>query len=191
MSQERNPDPFADISSLRLSQDFAGDLAVQKVITTVPCRKPQRGEFFQVRPGEEWRCPAALIEDVDNREQYLVVGSALQAELAADIRAVCLYLCVNRQGSVFLWPAKLPNDGGRPNSWNESALRAAKEAESAWIRMQANMSAGMYDVFKAIGELPAPDWPDLRFNEILKTCFAGRLIESVDHVVLMKLRGEI
>ena len=48
------PDPF-DPESLRLTQDFAGAVAVKKVLTTVPCRKPNRHEFVRVWSGDEWR----------------------------------------------------------------------------------------------------------------------------------------
>ena len=45
---DNNPasDPF-DPAALRLSQDFASSIGVKKVLTVVPCRKPNRHEFVR------------------------------------------------------------------------------------------------------------------------------------------------
>jgi hypothetical protein len=185
---DRAPDPF-DPAALRLSQDFASSIGVKKVLTTVPCRKPNRHEFVRVRPGEEWRLETGVFEDKVNRETYLV-SRDLWAELSGDVYPACLFLAVSRQNDVSLWPAKLPGADGRSNSWNESALAAAKLAESRWIRMAANLPGGMYDVFEAAGELSEPTWPELTFQQILKLCFKDRFIQSIDHAAIRALRGE-
>ena len=44
------PDPF-DPAALRLGADYSEGLGVRKVITTVPNRKPNKSEWFRVRPG--------------------------------------------------------------------------------------------------------------------------------------------
>jgi hypothetical protein len=182
------PDPF-NLESLRLSQDFASSIGVKKVLTTVPCRKPNRHEFVRVRAGEEWRLETAVFEDRVQREVYLV-NQALAPELAGEVYPVCLFLAVNRQGDVFLWPSKLPGADGRSNPWNDSALAAARLAEAKWIRLVANMAGGMYDTYEAAGELAEPTWPELSFQEIVKLCFKQRFIESVGHPVVRALRGE-
>jgi len=184
---EPTPDPF-DPAALRLSQDFASSIGVKKVLTTVPCRKPNRHEFVRVRPGEEWRLETGVFEDKVNREVYLVSRN-LWSELAGEVYPVCLFMAVNRQGDAFLWPCKLPGSDGRSNTWNDSALAAARLAEVKWIRLAANMPGGMYDTFEAAGELAEPTWPELSFSEVLKLCFKQRLIESVDHPAIRALRG--
>ena len=115
--------PF-DPASLRLDQDFASTLGVRKVLTTVPCRKPNRHEFVRVRPAEEWRLETGIFEDKTNREVYLVRRD-LWPELAGEVYPVCLFLTVNRQSDVFFWPVKLPGADGKSNVWNDSALAAA------------------------------------------------------------------
>jgi hypothetical protein len=181
------PDPF-DPAALRLSQDFASSIGVKRVLTTVPCRKPNRHEFVRVHPGEDWRLETGVFEDKVNREVYLVQRD-LWAELAGEVYPVCLFLAVNRQGDVFLWPVKLPGSDGRSNTWNESALAAARLSEAKWVRVAANMPGGMYDVFEAAGELSEPTWPELSFSEVLKLCFKDRFIRSVDHPAIRALRG--
>lgn len=180
-------DPF-DPESLRLSQDFASSIGVKKVLTTVPCRKPNRHEFVRVRPGEDWRLETGVFEDKVNRDVYLVAKS-LWSELLGEVAPVCLFLSVNRQGDVFVWPCKLPGADGRSNMWNDSALAAARLAESSWIRLAANMGGGMYDTYEAAGELSEPTWPELSFREILKLCFKDRFIQTADHPVIRALRG--
>ena len=183
------PDPF-DPESLRLGQDFASSVGVKKIVTTVPCRKPNRHEFVRVRPGPEWRLETAAFEDKTTREVYLV-DKALWSELAGEIYAVCLFTTINRQGDVVLWPVKLPGPDGRSNNWNESALAAAGLAETRWVRLAANMTAGMYDTYEATGELAEPEWPAMEFPALLKLCFKGRCIESPEHPVMRALRGEV
>ena len=92
-------------------------------------------------PGEEWRLETGVFEDKVNREIYLVQRD-LWAELAGEVYPVCLFLAVNRQGDVFMWPVKLPGSDGRVNTWNDSALAAARLAETKWVRVAANMPGG-------------------------------------------------
>jgi hypothetical protein len=182
------PDPFSP-ESLRLGQDFAASVGVKRILTTVPARKPNRHEFVRVRPGEDWRLETAVFEDRLTRDVY-IVDRRLWSELGTEIYPVCLFLATNRQGDVFLWPVKLPGPDGRSNTWNDSSLAAARLAEQSWIRVTANMAAGMYDTFEATGELPEPEWPELTFSEILRLCFRDRFIQDIDHPVLRSLRGE-
>jgi hypothetical protein len=110
--------------------------------------------------------------------------------LAEEVFPVCLFLAINRQNDVFLWPVKLPRGDGRSNSWNESALAGAEAAENRWVRISANMTAGQYDVFQAQAELTDPTWPELSFKEILRLAFKDRFIKDADHPMLRQLRGE-
>lgn len=185
---DKAADPF-DPASLRLSQDFASTIGVKKVLTVVPCRKPNRQEFVQVHPGEEWRLETGMFEDKLNQGFYLV-QQHLWAELSSEVFPVCLFLATNRQGDVFLWPVKLTGIDGRSNTWNDSALAAARLAETQWVRVVANTSGGMYNAFEAADKLSAPEWPDLSFAEILKLAFKDRFITTLDHPIIRALRGK-
>lgn len=188
--EPQTPDPY-DPERFRLSQDFAANAGVKKILTKVSCRKPDRQEFIRVRPDEGWRLQTVIFEDRNgiNSEAYLIEPDLL-AELAEEIRPVCIFCTVNRQGDLFLWPVKVPGSDGRTNAWNESALAAAQHAESHWIRVVANRHAGMYDIYEATTELPEPQWPDLTFAEILRLCFQDRHIKDRSHPLLRRLRGE-
>jgi hypothetical protein len=186
-SPELNP---FDPEQLKLSQDFASTVGVKKVLTAIPCRKPNRHEFVRVRPGAEWRLETVVFEDKLNQTVYLV-KNAMGSELGEEVTPVCLFPTVNRAGDVSIWPVKLPGYDGKTNSWNESAAAAAKLAESKWTRVASNMPAGRYDTFVATGTLSDPEWPELSMTEILKLCFQDRFIEDADHPVVRSLRGAI
>jgi len=183
------PDPF-DPAALRLGADYAEGLGVRKVITMVPNRKPNKSEWFQVRPGEEWRLQTAVLELEKGveRSTYLVAPS-LWADLSGEIAPALLLTCVNRANDLFLWRIKLPGSDGRSNTWTDSALQIAKAAETTWCRMVSDMANGIYTHYEPTGELPDPRWPELSFNEILRLAFRGRMIDSLDHPIIRELRG--
>ena len=126
------PDPF-DPAALRLGADYAEGLGVRKVITLVPNRKPNKSEWFQVRPGEAWRLQTAVLELERGieRSTYLVAPS-LWAELSGEISPALLLTCINRANDLFLWRIKLPGPDGRSNTWTESALEIAQAAAGTW-----------------------------------------------------------
>jgi hypothetical protein len=66
-----------------------------------------------------------------------------------------------------------------------------RAAQDRWVRVNANMDAGGYDLMYAEGNLPDPKWPDMTWGDILMRAFKGRVIDSLDHPVCRKLRGEI
>ncbi|MDZ4784248.1 MAG: hypothetical protein SGJ19_28710 [Planctomycetia bacterium] len=185
---EAAPDPF-DLDRLRLSQNFGETLGVKKMLTTLRCRKPDRQEFVRVMPGDEWRLQTAILEDRINREDY-IVDPRLHGDVAEFLQPVVLLLATTKQNNPFLWRCKLPSSDGRPNAWNDSMLAAAHAAETKWVRVAANMQAGLYDVFVASGELAEPEWPELSFQQCVKLCFQSRFIAVLDHPVLKQLRGE-
>jgi hypothetical protein len=53
------------------------------------------------------------------------------------------------------------------------------------------MSLGAYEIAEAQGTLSDPEWPDLSIGELLRIAFKGRLVDTIDHPILQKLRGEI
>lgn len=187
-------DPFApaELAKLRLSQDFAGMAQVKPVLTNVAARKPHKQEFIRVRPGEENRFDTGCFIDKESREAYMV-SPAVWDLLVGDVTPTLLVVCISRNSPVpFLWPLTLPATDGRPNRWHESALEAATIAEKQWLKVVADMSAGCYVPMVACGNLPEPDWSDVpSLPEMLRLAFKGRFIDSAQHPVLRRLRGDV
>lgn len=180
-------DPF-DVASLRLSQDFISSAGVVKVLTTVPVRKPDRQWFVRVNPDPAFRLETAVLELKEENETYLVAPS-LWNELPGEIVPKLLLTTMNRQGTVFLWPIRMPDENGRLDEWNRSALAGAKLAETQWVRISSDRGLGAYGVSVATGDLPDPEWPDKPFKEILRIAFRDRFIDSMNHPVVLRLRG--
>jgi len=186
---EGQTDPF-DLESLRLSQNFGELVGVKKLLKTVPVRKPGKQDFFRVRPGEDWRLETAVLELKEDRETYLV-APGLWSELPGELVPKVLFNTINRQGVVAIWPVRLSGEGGRQDNWSRSALEAADLGQRIWIRLVANMSLGGYEIYQATrDDLPEPIWPDLSFQEILKIAFQDRFIQTLDHSVIRRLKGE-
>jgi hypothetical protein len=184
------PDPF-DPASLRLTGDFAAASGVKKHLLYFPVRKPDKTWFVRTHPDEGYRLQTAVIELKEDRETYLV-NPKLWSELAAEktFSPRALLTAVNRQGTHFIWPCRLPGTDGKLDDWGSSMLEAAKLARDAWVRVTANMPLGAYDVFEATGNLAEPVWPEAPFCELLRVAFKGRMIDTLDHPVLRRLRGE-
>jgi hypothetical protein len=139
-----------------------------------------------------YRLDTAVIELKEDRETYLVAPH-LWADLATEslFGPRALFTAVNRQGVLFLWQVKLPGADGKLDEWSRSALEAADLAAKGWVRVQANMALGAYEVFQATGTIPEPEWPPQPFKELLRVAFRDRFIDALDHSVLRRLRGEV
>ena len=179
------PDPF-DIASLRLNQSFLETAGVKKLLTTVPARKPSPQDFVRVHPAPEYRENFAMIDLKDDREDYLV-QPAILPELAGEVVYKTLFTAINRQGIVFLWPVRLPDD--RKSEWLRSAREAAELAMTQWVRLKANLSLGAYEITVAESVMADPVWPELSFQDLLRIAYRDRMITTLDHPVVKRLRG--
>ncbi len=175
------------LAQLRISQDFASKLGAKRLVTTIPIRNPKRNEFVRVHPTME---PMLVYTLVDEQETF--VGTAdIAGSFPGDMVPKLLVPTITRQRTLFLWALRVPGEDGRINNWHASARDAAARAVHAWVRVQANMALGAYEVYEAVGEIPDPEWPELAMDEIVRIAVRGRVIDSLDHPVLRKLRGEV
>ena len=179
-------DPF-DPATLRLDQSFTNP-SVKKLLATVPIRKPRPQDFVRVHPGLEFRGTFGLIEFNEDREYYLLPPEIAHA-LPGEFRPCSVYTSITRQEKVFLWPVKLPNPDGRQNEWHRSAAEAVRLAEAKWVRIKADMQLGAYEISVAEAALSEPNWPDYAFSDLLRIAFRDRLVDTLDHLVIKKLRG--
>jgi hypothetical protein len=187
VGQEPPPDPF-HLDNLRLSQSFIDTAGVKKLLTTVPVHKPNPQDFVRVHPSADYRMNAPMIELKVEREEY-VIARSLVPELAGEFACKTLFTAINRQRVVFLWPVRLPDPDGRPMEWWRSAREAAELAMTKWLRVKANMALGAYEMATAGSVMSEPEWPDVPFQEIIRLAFRDRLITSLDHPVIKRLRG--
>jgi hypothetical protein len=181
------PDPF-DIASLRLNPSFIETAGVKKLLTTVPVRRPSPQDFVRVHPAPEYRENFAVIEIKDDREEYLVHPTILP-DLTGEVVLKTVFTAINRQGVTFLWPVRLPAPDDRRSDWPRSAREAAELATTRWVRVKANMSLGAYEITTTESVIADPVWPELSFQELVSIAFRGRIITTLDHPVIKRLRG--
>jgi hypothetical protein len=186
------PDPF-DIESLRLPQDFSALLGLQPVLTTVAVRKPSKEWWVRVHDNPKYHFPTALIvlkESGERGETYLVSADLwprLQEE--STFATYQLLTAITRQQEVFLWPIRLPGPDGKLDEWSRTALDAALQAQSTWVRVQSRKQGGGYSVLRSAYTDP-PQWPAVTIEDLLNLAFRDRLITTWEHPILKHLRGE-
>jgi hypothetical protein len=181
-------DRFAP-ENLRLSQSFTETVGVKKLLTTIPMRKPGPQDFVRIHPSPEYRDNFPILELKDEREEYIVT-TGLVPELTGEFVTKTLFLAINRQGTVFFWPVRLPSSDGKDLDWWRSAREAAGLAMKVWVRVKPNMNLGAYDVFQAESVMSEPEWPQLGFWDLIKLAFKDHLIDRIDHPVIKRLRGQ-
>ena len=181
------PDPF-NLDNLRLSQSFTETAGVKKLLTTVPVHKPSPQDFVRVHPGPEFRENFPVIELKDDREEYIVTAR-LVPELVGEFVNKTLFTAINRQGVIFLWPVRLPDPEGKQMEWWRSMREAAELGMQQWVRVKANMSLGAYEMSVAESVMSEPTWPEKTYQDLIKLAFRDRLITSLDHPVIKRLRG--
>jgi len=176
-----------DLEALRLRQDYS-ETPVEKVIITIPVRKPGPMDFVRVH--RDLRFETTILDLKDEGEKY-IIPPAFHGEVPQLIHPVSLRLTTNRQGVLTMWPLRLPGADGRVNPWHQSALDAAVRAEMSWVSVRSNRSLGAYEVFQGAKALPEPEWPNMGIGEIVEIAFRNFIINSAEHPVLRRLRGEV
>lgn len=178
-----------DPMKLRISQRFGDNQDVRRILVSVPIRKPHRQEFFRTHPDLAMSIEVALLDLREERQVYLV-DPELAPYLPGEAVAKLLIATITSHGAIFLWPVKLPDERGRLDSWNETALAVTARAKFKWIRLVPNMGASTYDVIEAANTFPDPTWPEVTLQSLLEMGFKDRFIDDIDHPVLRRLRGE-
>jgi len=138
-------DPF-DIRRLRSAS--LENIAVEKVTLTVPVRRPGRNEFFRVHPDPNMTVDWVVLERDDEIDGEIYwVTEEFRADLLDELKQVRIFTCINKRGTEFLWPAKLPGSDNRlGRRWHESALEIAEQAKRLWVKMAGKRDLGAYDV---------------------------------------------
>lgn len=190
MEKELNDnDPFS-LNSIRVRQD--GLPVVKEVQGKIGVGRPSTGKFTMVHPSPDCAIDTNLLYVKDDGAYYLpspgIWDDLYDEPLFQTRRVVCT---ITTSGELMLWPLRLPDLDGRLDSWSESALEIAERAKTRWVRLRPNRSAFRYDCLEAQGDLPAPKWPALSFEKMMRLAFRERRITSLDHPLLKRLRGEI
>jgi hypothetical protein len=186
-----------DFDTLRLPPTFEQGITAKKLVTTIPVRKPKSGlEFFRIRPEEDWTFLSYFLDLKEGEEEKYMVITKLLEEVSSTgkLKPVKIFTGMTFTGQVFfLSDIPLPDSNGKDNEYNRSRRLAYHHATTKWIKIQANMALGAYDIIEAKSQLPEPVWPEEPVSMInaLEIAFKDKLIDSYDHPVLKRLRGEL
>lgn len=159
----------------------------RKQQTVIPVRKPSKKQFVHAHPSADYRADGMpTIEDEGTGEIYLLsAGLDLPADIENKVDSLNLATAITADGSIFLWHYKEST-----NSWSQSARIAIREASKRWMRVIPDKSSNGYLLESPMVSPAEPVWPPLTFTEILETAFGSRFIESLNHPLIKKLRGD-
>jgi hypothetical protein len=87
-------------------------------------------------------------------------------------------------------PIRLLAPEDRKSDWPRSAREAAEKAMKHWLRVQANLNLGAYETTTSTYVTAEPVWPELSFEELVRIAYRDRMITSLDHPVVKRLRGQ-
>jgi hypothetical protein len=186
-----------DFNSLRLPATFELGIVATKLVTTIPVRKPKSGyEFFRTRPEPEWIFPTFIFDLKEGEEEKYLVIPELMSEVASSgkLKPVIIYAGITFTGHVFfLSDIPLPDSDGKDNEYNRSRREAYEMAKKKWVKIQADKALGAYEIMEAVSQLPEPMWPEKPASmlEAIEIAFKNKVIDSYDHPVLKRLRGEL
>jgi hypothetical protein len=186
------PDPF-DVQRLRQEPDDDAALGVRELLVSIPYRKPSKEQFVRVHPDTAFRCTGGLIELKDDDSESYWVDPVLWPHLADEptFGRRLVVTAVTRQGAVFLWGLRLPGTDGKIPDWVSIPLEAAKAAESKWVKLFWDQAQRRHRIKLSEHLADAPTWPTQTFPELLRLAFKDKVISSLDHPILKRLRGEV
>lgn len=168
----------------RVDQTFQSQVTVKQVISTIKVGRPNKTDFFRVHSTMGMKAGVIKLEDAT----YMVVPSLID-DIPQEVSICQLYATMNRAKGLTIWPIKEADSTGKLDNWNASALEAAELAKKSWVRLVSDRPNGCYQPMVATITLPEPDWPEISWGKWLELAFKGRIIDSLDHLVIRQLRG--
>lgn len=183
----------AVLSQLLVPPSVMAEIQQQQDLTIMPIMKsPPRDAWVTVHPDHVYGPLAMLEAEVgDGRTgMYAVTASILRDKRASrEVKMFRLQLAQTSLGHSFFWALREGDD-----SWAASAHAACELGRGGWVRVVAakgaSKGAGRYDCFSPEKPLNVDTaWPEESLLELVGMALKGRIIDSLDHAVLLRLRG--
>jgi hypothetical protein len=179
-------DIFDDLAALGRPIDEI--IASEKLLTSLPVRKPKRDEWIRIHM--EISARVHIYEARDENTFYIVLPGVVEP-LQDVVRYVQLSLAVNYSGGVFVWPVTVPTER-KPHRAHITAFAAVEKAAREWIRI--SWGKDEYDVYRRSSAKIEPAWPEEITNASEMLRFAAKaggieIIDSLDHPVVRAFQG--
>jgi hypothetical protein len=155
--------------------------------TKFPIRKPGSKLFFRASQDSDARMYVDVIEGEMGKAYVVGANVTRDARLDKLVLQHLLVPCINERGQVFVWHIKT---SGR--DWYKSALEMINEAETQWIRTEADSFAQAFR-FEDASAYPdlerwVPEWP-VPPSEVLDVVLGSSAINDDNDPVLLDLIG--
>jgi hypothetical protein len=181
---------ISEISSLRLPDNYSVNIGGIKLPPKPIFGKLSRHRFARVHPSSEFKFPCLVVEVKDGGDTY-VVAPQMQPYLGKNVVQKVIRLSVDSTGLPKLIFQPTIDQGGRQNHWHTTLNKAIALAETNWVRVEANMDAGQYDIIISQDDLGDPQWPEQRMDELIQDVFGNNIIASADHPYIRQIQGRI
>lgn len=181
------PDPF-DLAAVK--RQSATSVAVRKTLVVGVKKKIDKSTWFQVCPVPGMHVEGYLLDPGEMADGLFWVSPfALSDVDDSAVRLYELHLCASKQGAgLFWWAIGLPGEDGRDMECDR-IRRAYATAHGQWMRLEWDQVSRMHNQSIAVAAWPNPDWPNVGVDELIRTAFRGRVIDSADHPVVRQLKG--
>lgn len=177
------------LSSLRLPDTYTATGGITQPLKPT-YGKLNKHRFCRVHPGVEYKFRCLLVDDKENGETYLAAPN-MAGHLGSLATAKTIRLAVDNSGVPKLIGEPDIDPSGRRNLWQSSYKDAIDQAENNWVRVEANMKAGQYEITKSTNDLGDPKWPNRSMEELINDAFSGRIIDSPDHPYIRQIQGRV
>jgi hypothetical protein len=183
-------DPF-DPSNYKKPQDPrlnpSGSTEACGLPTNIFIGKPKKQWFIRFHPVPAYRAVLPLLTDDDAKRRdssdYLFVPQlAIPPDLESLVRDNLVVAAITSAGIPFLYKLAVTD-----SSWYESGLELILRGTDEWVRVTP--ADGCYVTSPPIARLEEPRFPSAPFHDWLERAFTKRLITSLDHPIVKKLRG--
>ena len=184
------PADTEDINSLWLDSSL-GDGLVDVRIHAVPVGKPK--EFFRVHPHPDYRRLTEIYTHKTEgqiEEQHFLIDKPMHGAIE-EARRATLVTVMYRDGSVRLWPLKIPKQSEKDNDAWVTARAAARAAMEKWLKLVWVRRSYLTREAQP-GYPPDPDYSKLPpFEELIRLAFRDHgIIRSREHPVVKDLFGD-
>jgi hypothetical protein len=177
------------LSSLRLPDTYSATGGITQPLKPT-YGKLNKHRFCRVHPDIEYKLRCLLVDDKENGETYLAAPN-MAGHLGSLATAKTIRLAVDNSGIPKLIGEPDVDLSGRRNLWQSSYKDAIDQAENNWVRVEANMKAGQYEITKSTNDLGDPKWPNQSMEELINDAFSGRIIDSPDHPYIRQIQGRV
>lgn len=157
----------------------------------IEARKPRKEEFVRVHSNPAYQAVLPLLvpgQPKKRREDnlyFLHPNLAIPSDLEHFVHDHLVAAAITSEGVPFLYTLKCSD-----TEWYDSGVEAMRQATDHWVHVIPHQAESRYVTVRAIAELGEPRFPDLPLSVYFERAFSKHVIDSLEHPVVRKLRGD-